>query len=68
MPKITINGKEIEFEQGMTILQACEIAGAEIPRFCYHERLSIAGVKGIYSDTPGKENCIGILDFLEENN
>ena len=43
MPKIIINNKEIEFEDGMTILQACEIAGAEIPRFCYHERLSIAG-------------------------
>ncbi len=43
MPKIIINNKEIEFENGMTILQACEIAGAEIPRFCYHERLSIAG-------------------------
>ena len=43
MPKITINGKEIEFEQGMTVLQACELADVEIPRFCYHERLSIAG-------------------------
>ena len=43
MPKININGKEVEFESGMTILQACELAGAEIPRFCYHERLSIAG-------------------------
>ena len=43
MPKIKINNKEVEFENGMTILQACEIAGAEIPRFCYHERLSIAG-------------------------
>ena len=43
MPKIKINNKEIEFEQGMTVLQACELAGAEIPRFCYHERLSIAG-------------------------
>ncbi len=43
MPKIKINNKEIEFENGMTVLQACEIAGAEIPRFCYHERLSIAG-------------------------
>tara|TARA_B100001057_G_scaffold278996_2_gene279258 strand:+ start:615 stop:2663 length:2049 start_codon:yes stop_codon:yes gene_type:complete len=43
MPKIIINGKEIEFDPGMTILQACELAGAEIPRFCYHERLSIAG-------------------------
>tara|TARA_Y100000817_G_scaffold161538_1_gene126227 strand:- start:62 stop:391 length:330 start_codon:yes stop_codon:yes gene_type:complete len=43
MPKITINNKEIEFENGMTVLQACELAGVEIPRFCYHERLSIAG-------------------------
>ena len=44
MPKITVNmDKEIEFEKGMTVLQACELAGAEIPRFCYHERLSIAG-------------------------
>ena len=43
MPKITVNDKEIEFEEGMTVLQACELAGAEIPRFCYHERLSIAG-------------------------
>ena len=43
MPKITINNKEIEFEEGLTVLQACELAGVEIPRFCYHERLSIAG-------------------------
>ena len=43
MPKIIVNGKEIEFQSGMTVLQACELAGAEIPRFCYHERLSIAG-------------------------
>ena len=43
MPKIIINGKEIEFEKGMTVLQACELAGVEIPRFCYHEKLSIAG-------------------------
>ena len=43
MPKIFINNKEIEFQEGMTVLQACELAGAEIPRFCYHERLSIAG-------------------------
>lgn len=33
-----------------------------------NERLAIAGINGIYSDAPGKENCIGILDFLEENN
>ena len=43
MPKIIINGKEIEFQKGMTVLQACEIADVEIPRFCYHEKLSIAG-------------------------
>jgi len=43
MPKITINGKEVEFKQGMTVLQACELADIEIPRFCYHEKLSIAG-------------------------
>ncbi len=43
MPKININGKEIEFEKGMTVLQACELANVEIPRFCYHEKLSIAG-------------------------
>jgi NADH-quinone oxidoreductase subunit G len=43
MPKITINGKEMEFEKGMTVLQACELADVEIPRFCYHEKLSIAG-------------------------
>ena len=43
MPKIFINGKEIEFDKGMTVLQACELAEVEIPRFCYHEKLSIAG-------------------------
>ena len=43
MPKVVVNNKEVEFEEGMTVLQACELAGAEIPRFCYHERLSIAG-------------------------
>ena len=43
MPKVTIDGSEIEVPHGITVLQACEIAGKEIPRFCYHERLSIAG-------------------------
>ena len=43
MPKIIINGKDINFEKGMTVLQACELAEVEIPRFCYHEKLSIAG-------------------------
>ena len=43
MPKLTIDGQEIEVPAGVTVLQACEMAGAEGPRFCYHERLSIAG-------------------------
>ncbi len=44
MPKkLIVDGNEIEVEDGITLLQACEMAGAEIPRFCYHERLSIAG-------------------------
>ncbi|MGJ5618640.1 NADH-quinone oxidoreductase subunit NuoG [Sulfitobacter sp. MF3-043] len=41
--KIIIDGKEIEAEGAMTLIQACELAGVEIPRFCYHERLTIAG-------------------------
>jgi NADH-quinone oxidoreductase subunit G len=40
---LTINGTEIEVEAGTTVLQACEAVGVEIPRFCYHERLSVAG-------------------------
>ena len=43
MPTITIDDKKVEFENGMTVMQACELAGTEIPRFCYHEKLSIAG-------------------------
>ena len=43
MPKLIVDGIEVEVENGATLLQACEEAGAEIPRFCYHERLSIAG-------------------------
>ena len=43
MIKLKIDNKKIEVEPGTTILQACEIAGKEIPRFCYHEKLSIAG-------------------------
>lgn len=43
MPKVTVDGIETEVPDGATVLQACEIAGKEIPRFCYHERLSIAG-------------------------
>jgi NADH-quinone oxidoreductase subunit G len=43
VPKLIINGKEHEMPNGITLIQACDIAGVEIPRFCYHERLSIAG-------------------------
>lgn len=43
MPKLSVNGVEVSVEQGATILQACEAAGFEIPRFCYHEKLKIAG-------------------------
>jgi NADH-quinone oxidoreductase subunit G len=43
MTKLTIDGKEIEVPAGSSVIQACEAAGVEIPRFCYHERLHIAG-------------------------
>src|SRR5437764_4416992 len=43
MPKATIDGQEVEVAPGTTILQACQQAGVEIPHFCYHERLMIAG-------------------------
>src|SRR5205085_6443102 len=43
MPKVTIDGQEIEVAPGTTILQACQQAGVEVPHFCYHERLMIAG-------------------------
>src|SRR5258707_14092942 len=43
MPKLTVDGTEIEVPAGSTILQACEHAGIEVSHFCYHERLAIAG-------------------------
>ena len=43
MPKLTIDGIEVEVPNGSTILQAAEAAGVEIPRFCFHDRLTIAG-------------------------
>ena len=43
MIKLKVNDIDVEVEEGLTVLQACEKAGAEIPRFCYHEKLSIAG-------------------------
>ena len=41
--KIIIDDTEVEVDPNLTLIQACEQAGIEIPRFCYHERLSIAG-------------------------
>ena len=43
MAKLTVDGTEVEVPNGSSVLQACEAAGVEIPRFCYHERLSVAG-------------------------
>jgi NADH-quinone oxidoreductase subunit G len=43
MITVTVDGVEVQVEDGSTVLQACEAAGKEVPRFCYHERLSIAG-------------------------
>jgi NADH-quinone oxidoreductase subunit G len=43
MVKLIVDGTEVEIEAGSSVLQACELAGREIPRFCYHERLSVAG-------------------------
>src|SRR5579885_2439311 len=43
MPKVTIDGTVVEVPAGSSVLQACELAGKEIPRFCYHDRLSVAG-------------------------
>ncbi|HXE29341.1 MAG TPA: 2Fe-2S iron-sulfur cluster-binding protein, partial [Stellaceae bacterium] len=43
MPKLKINGIEVEVPANTTVLQACQHAGVEVPHFCYHERLAIAG-------------------------
>ncbi|MGH7069203.1 MAG: 2Fe-2S iron-sulfur cluster-binding protein, partial [Acetobacteraceae bacterium] len=43
MVKLTVDGIELEVPNGSTVLQAAELAGKEIPRFCYHDRLSVAG-------------------------
>ncbi len=43
MPKLKIDGVEYEFEAGMSVIQVCDAVGVEIPRFCYHEKLEIAG-------------------------
>jgi NADH-quinone oxidoreductase subunit G len=43
MAKLTVDGIEVEVPNGSNVLQACEAAGIEVPRFCYHDRLSVAG-------------------------
>ena len=43
MPLVKVDGQEIEVPAGATVLQACELAGVEIPRFCYHVRRTIPG-------------------------
>ena len=43
MLKVKINNIDTEVEEGLTVIQACEKVGVQIPRFCYHEKLSIAG-------------------------
>ena len=43
MPSAIVDGTPVEFEAGLNVLQVCELAGVEIPRFCYHDRLSVAG-------------------------
>src|SRR6201982_4088542 len=68
MTKLIVDGKEIDVPADYTLLQACEAAGAEIPRFCYHERLSIAGncrmclveIKG--GPKPGASCAWGVRD------
>ena len=61
MPKINIDNKEIDFENGMTVMQACELAGVEIPRFCYHEKFK----ENIHKHF---KNLKGLVYFLENNN
>jgi NADH-quinone oxidoreductase subunit G len=70
MPKqLIIDGKLIEVEDGLTLIQACEQAGVEIPRFCYHERLSIAGncrmclVEVVGSPKPIASCAMGVNDL-----
>ena len=43
MVKVTVDGIDVDVPPGSNVLQACEAAGKEVPRFCYHERLSVAG-------------------------
>src|SRR5476649_2303508 len=67
--KLIVDGKEIEADDAITLLQACEQAGAEIPRFCYHERLSVAGncrmclVEWVGAPKPQASCAMGVKDL-----
>ena len=61
MTKLIIDGKEIDVPAEYTLLQACEAAGAEIPRFCFHERLSIAGLGCAITAIAGKGWFAGLM-------
>ncbi|MEM9878820.1 MAG: NADH-quinone oxidoreductase subunit NuoG [Pseudomonadota bacterium] len=66
---IRVNDEELEVPRGITVLQACELAGAEIPRFCYHDRLSIAGncrmclVEWVGAPKPQASCALGVNDL-----
>ncbi|MGF1456070.1 MAG: NADH-quinone oxidoreductase subunit NuoG [Alphaproteobacteria bacterium] len=66
---IVVDGTEIEVPRNITVLQACEMAGAEIPRFCFHERLSIAGncrmclVEAVGAPKPIASCAYGVRDL-----
>ncbi len=69
MPIINIDGTDHEFEDGLTLIQACEQAGVEIPRFCYHEKLEIAGncrmclVEAVGAPKPVASCAMGVNDL-----
>lgn len=73
MPKLTINGQEVEVEAGLSILQACETLGIEIPRFCYHDRLSVPAncrmclVKQVGVPKPVPSCAIPVAEGMEIN-
>src|ERR1700689_132346 len=70
MTKLIVDGKEIDVPVEYTLLQACEAAGAEIPRFCYHERLSIAGncrmclIEVVGIPKPQASCAMGVKDLM----
>jgi len=65
--KIIIDGQEVEVDGAMTLLQACEVADVEVPRFCYHERLTIRNgeLPEIKTTSPMvKKAREGVMEFL----